>query len=137
MPYGALAYLFALLLDLFALLRRSDQAKDLEILALRQQLRLLQRAQPAARPTRGEKFLLAVIAAQLKRVATCTGRPWQHCLLLFTPATILRWHHGLVRRKWTYTDRPRRGRPGTTTETEALIIRLAKENARWGYSLSQ
>jgi hypothetical protein len=42
MLYSALAHLFALVLDLLALVRRSDQAKDLEILALRQQLPHLQ-----------------------------------------------------------------------------------------------
>jgi transposase InsO family protein len=133
MVYNALAHLLAILLDLLALLRRSDHAKDLEILALRQQLRILQRAQPVVRPTRCEKLVLAMIAATLKRTATHVGRPWQHSLLLFTPATVLRWHRELVCRKWTYTDRPHRGRPGTPPETEALIVRLANENPRWGY----
>src|SRR5437870_46973 len=80
MIYSALAHLLALLLDLLALVRRSDPAKDLEILALRQHLHLLQRTQPAVRPTRGEKLLLAVIVTRLKRVATRAGRPWQHNL---------------------------------------------------------
>jgi hypothetical protein len=66
-------------------------------------------------------------------VATHVGRPWQHSLLLFTPATVLRWHRELVRRTWTYTDRPRRGRPSTPAQTEALIVRLATENPHWGY----
>jgi putative transposase len=133
MIFSALAHLFALVLDLLALVRRSAPAKDLEILALRQQLHILQRTQPHARPTRGEKLLLAVIVSKLKHVATKTAPPWQRSLLLFTPTTILRWHRALVRQKWTYTDRPRRGRPGTPAETEALILRLAAENARWGY----
>jgi transposase InsO family protein len=76
---------------------------------------------------------LAVIVTRFKRVATRAGQPWQHSLLLVTPATHLRWHRDLVRRKWIYTDRPRRGRPGTSAETQALILRLAKENPRWGY----
>jgi putative transposase len=133
MIYSALAHLLALLRDLLALMRRSDQAKDLEILALRQQVHILQRAQPAVRPSRGEKLLLAVVVTRLKRVATRAGQPWQHCLLLFTPATLLRWHRELVRRTWSYTERPQRGRPGTSAETEALVVRLAKENPRWGY----
>jgi hypothetical protein len=58
MIYSAVAQLLALLLDRLALLGRSDHAKDLEILALRQQLHILQRAQPVARPTRGEKLVL-------------------------------------------------------------------------------
>lgn len=99
MLYSALAQMLALLLDIVALLRPSDHAKDVEILALRQQLHILQRAQPAARPTRGEKLLLAVLARKLQRPAARTGQPWRHSLLLFTPATVLRWHRDLVRRK--------------------------------------
>ena len=72
--YSALAHLLALLLDIVALVWRSEQAKDLEILALRQQVRVLQRAQPTVRPTRGEKLLLAAITSELKRVATRAGR---------------------------------------------------------------
>jgi putative transposase len=133
MFYRVLAQLLTLILDLLALVRRSDRAKDLEILVLRQQLHILRRAQPVVRPSRGEKLVLAVIAAQFKRVATRAAQPWQHSLLLFKPATILRWHRELVRRKWTSTQGTRRGRPSTPPETEALIVRLAQENPGWGY----
>jgi hypothetical protein len=57
-----------------------------------------------------------------------------HSLLLFTPETVLRWHRGLVRHKWTFPPRPAAGRPRTPADLEALILRLAKENPRWGYS---
>jgi transposase len=50
-----------------------------------------------------------------------------------TPATLLRWHRNLVARRWTY-PRPGPGRPSVaTTETCALVLRLACENATWGY----
>jgi transposase InsO family protein len=52
---------------------------------------------------------------------------------LFTPETVLRWHRELVRRKWTFRPPPAAGRPRIAVELEALIIRLAKENPRWGY----
>jgi putative transposase len=48
------------------------------------------------------------------------------------PATLLRWHRELVRRKWTYRHRPSRGRPPIEPETRALILRMARENSRWG-----
>ena len=50
---------------------------------------------------------------------------------MVTPQTLLRWHRDLVRRKWAY---PRRdpGRPPLDPETVDLIIRLGKENPRWG-----
>jgi putative transposase len=47
--------------------------------------------------------------------------------------TLLRWHRELVRRKWTYRRRRRAGRPRIGGETATLILRLAKENPRWGY----
>ena len=47
------------------------------------------------------------------------------------PDTLLRSHRDLVRRKWTYVHRP--GRPSIPAGTEAIILRLARENPTWGY----
>jgi transposase InsO family protein len=38
-----------------------------------------------------------------------------------------------VRRKWTYQRKHKGGRPRLNPEVENLIVRLAKENPRWGY----
>jgi putative transposase len=38
-----------------------------------------------------------------------------------------------VRRKWTYLQRRRPGRPRVRAEVTTLVLRLAKENPRWGY----
>lgn len=48
------------------------------------------------------------------------------------PETLLRWHQELVRRKWTKPQR-RTGRPTIDPETRNLVLRLARENPRWGY----
>jgi putative transposase len=51
---------------------------------------------------------------------------------LVRPATLLRWHRGLVARKWTRPHRPP-GRPTLDPKVRHLILRPAKENPRWGY----
>jgi putative transposase len=48
------------------------------------------------------------------------------------PATVLRWHRQLVRRRWTYPHR-RPGRPPLDRGLRALVVRLARENPAWGY----
>ncbi len=58
-------------------------------------------------------------------------------MLLVQPATVLKWHRELVRRKWTYRRRQAGGRPPIATDVEALLLRLAKENPRWGYGRLQ
>jgi len=135
MIFSVLAQLVALLLDLGRLLLRTDQSKDIEILLLRRQLAILQRTQ--ARPpriTRGEKLTLAVLANRLTRLCGGAHARLDACLLLFRPDTVLRWHRGLVRRKWTVRVQPRVGRPPTSPEVVELILRLARENPRRGYS---
>jgi putative transposase len=44
----------------------------------------------------------------------------------------LRWHRELVRRKWTYRSSRRPGRPPLDPGLRELILRLARENPRWG-----
>ncbi|MBI3843546.1 MAG: transposase [Planctomycetes bacterium] len=51
---------------------------------------------------------------------------------IVTPDTILRWHRELIARKWTF-NRRRTGRPGVMKEIEDLVVRMARENPRWGY----
>src|SRR6266508_785419 len=51
---------------------------------------------------------------------------------LVTPQTLLRWHRALVRRKWTYGKERTPGRPPIDPQTAALILRVARENSRWG-----
>ena len=46
------------------------------------------------------------------------------------PATVFGRHRQLVRRKWTYLQQNRGGRPRTDREIERLVLHLAHENDR-------
>ena len=113
------------LLELMVLRRRSERVKEIEILLLRHQLRVLERQ--VARPTLtpADRVLLAAFSRVLPR------RAWKTSLL-WTPATLMRWHRELVARRWTYPHR-RPGRPPTRAEVRALVVRLGRENPSWGY----
>jgi putative transposase len=96
----------------------------LEILVLRHELAILRR-QPRRAPFRPvDRAILAAFARALPRSAW-TG-------LSVRPATLLRWHRELVRRRWTYPHR-RPGRPALDRRVQTLVVRLARENSGWGY----
>jgi putative transposase len=103
---------------------RDDGAKDLEILVLRHQLRVLQRTAGRPKLRTMDRMLLAATSRAIPRDR------W--VAFLVTPATLLRWHRELVRRKWTHRRTGRPGRPPIDPELRALIHRLARENPRWG-----
>jgi transposase len=115
-------------IQLLALLARGDAAKDLEILVLHHQLTVLRRqtSRPKLEPT--DRALLAAISRVLPRAR------WS-CFFV-RPETLLRWHRRLVAGAWTYPHH-QTGRPPLEEEAQQLIIRLARENPRWGYQRIQ
>jgi putative transposase len=128
-----LAEIFTVLLDLVMLHRQSDREKDIEILLLRQQLRIVERKQQqSCRLPRGE-LSLAILTARLKTVTSGGHKRLRELMRLFQPETVLKWHRELVRRKWTYTQyiKPRGNAP-LDAALEALIVRLARENPQFG-----
>ena len=134
MLWFVLLHLIGFVVDLFTATRCTDRDKDVEILLLRHQLQLLQRERPRpARLSRWEKLTLAVLTAKLMHLAAGPRARLDQVLLLFKPETVLKWHRGLVRRKWTIRRAGAGGRPAVPAEVEALVVRLVRENASWGY----
>ena len=85
MTFAVLAHLFSTLLDFLYVLGRSDQEKDLEILLLRQQIRILQRTR--TRPPRlawWEKVPLAMLVGKLVQRARHSRARLSQSLLLLT-----------------------------------------------------
>jgi len=83
-----LYWLLRRLLELLVLRMRSERAKEIEILVLRHQLRVLERqvVRPQLRPW--DRALLAGFSRVLPR------SPWSSFFV--SPATLLRWHRELV-----------------------------------------
>jgi transposase InsO family protein len=134
MLFFVLAQALSLLLDLISLRGRPDHDKDVEILLLRQQLRILHRKQPRApRISRWEKRTFVILARKLTGLTTSGPARLTQVVLLFKPDTLLKWHRELVCRKWTFKKKASRGRPPICPELEALLLRLAKANPAWGY----
>jgi transposase len=113
------------LLELVVLRCRSEREKEIEILLLRHQLRVLERQVARPRLTPADRALLAAFSRVLSRQA------WRRSVLV-TPATLLRWHRELAARRWTY-ERRGPGRPRTPAEVRELVVRLARDNPSWGY----
>jgi putative transposase len=95
-----------------------------EIAVLRHQLAVLHRQAVQPRYTPGDRMILATLAKLMARDR------WR--IFLATPSTLLRWHRELIRRRWTYPTKGRGRRP-LDAKVVNLVLRLARENPRWGY----
>ncbi|MFJ9776897.1 integrase core domain-containing protein [Kitasatospora sp. NPDC101157] len=117
-------------LAVLRLLPMSDREKDVEILALRHQIAVLER-QLGGQRVRFEAGDRAFLAALLHQLPMQVLRRMR---LLVQPDTVLRWHRDLVARRHAARSRPKRGgRPRTVRSIRTLVLRLAAENPGWGY----
>jgi transposase InsO family protein len=119
--------------NVFAVLRllpMSCREKDVEILALRHQIAVLER-QLGKDKVRFDASDRAFLGALLHRLPPDVLR---RVRLLVRPDTVLRWHRNLIARRHAATSRPKRpGRPPTVRSIRVLVLRLAQENPSWGY----
>jgi transposase InsO family protein len=121
----ALAYSWLrLLLDLVDVRLRVHHP-EAELLLLRHQLRVVRRQVKRTELSPVDRTIMAALSQRVSRAALVG--------MLVQPETVLRWHRQLVRRRWAAFGR-RRGpaRPGLDAELQKLILRLAKDNPRWG-----
>jgi len=133
MMWFAIMQILSTVLECLWLWRKTDREKDLEILLLRRQLEIVDRARDKPlHLSRAEKLTLAVLTAHLKSVTSWPMKQFSRVLRIFQPETVFKWHRELVRYKWTFPSRRQRGRPRTNRDIERLIVRLARDNRDWG-----
>src|SRR5215471_598501 len=117
------------LLALLVLLRsliRSRVDLQLENLALRHQIGVLQRSLKKHRKITAMDRLFW---ASLSRI----WRDWRSALVIVKPQTVVAWHRMGFRLFWTWkVRRGQRGRPPIARETRDLIHRMSRENPTCG-----
>ena len=105
-----------------ALLARSSSSKDAEILALRHEVAVLRRTAPRLHLSWTDRAVLAALARVLPKAV--------RAVRIVTPGTLLRWHRRMAAARWRQ-PRPQ-GRPPIPDQLITLVLRLARENQRWG-----
>jgi len=104
---------------------RSRYDLGLEILALRQQLRVLNRKHPRRRFRLRDRLFWV----SLQRL----WPGWKNALIVVKPETVVAWHRAGFRLFWRFRSRSKKlGRPQINAELRSAIRRMTEENATWG-----
>ena len=98
---------------------------QLEILALRHQLGVLQRSVKKPKLNRFDRMLWAWFCG--------TWTAWRSALYIVKPDTVIAWHRQGYRLFWTWkVRRGQPGRPAVPKEIRKLIRQMSRENPLWG-----
>ena len=103
---------------------RDHVVRDLELLVLRHQLRVLGRGRRLPLQRR-DRILLAAAGGLLPRDL------WRSFPV--SPQTVLRWQRELVRRTWNYPCKRQPGRPRIARETAMLVLTACEGEPACGY----
>jgi putative transposase len=118
----SLTALFTTLSSIF----RSRAALQLENLALRHQIGVLQRsARKRLKLNPGDRLLWVWLSR--------LWRDWRSALAIVKPETVLAWHRAGFRLFWTWkVQHGKPGRPAISREVRDLIRQMCRENPGWG-----
>ena len=117
--------LFAALIASLSGWFRSRAALQLEILALRHQIGVLQRSVKRPKLTTMDRLLWAWLCS--------VWHDWKSGVRIMKASTVIGWHRAGFRLFWTW--KIRRGRPGRRTipkEIRELIRTMSRDNPIWG-----
>jgi len=120
--------MISVLVSLFLSLRsclRSRAALQLEVLALRHQLQVLNRSRPRRlRLVTADRWLWAWLSR--------SWTAWRTALVIVQPETVIAWHRQGFRVFWTWKSRRRVGRRAIAADVRALIRTMSEANPLWG-----
>ena len=107
---------------------RRRASLELEVIALRHQLKVLKRrSRPRSRHRRirqGDRTFWVFLF-----------RIWPECvnmISLIKPVTLVKWHNQGFKLYWTWRSQRRKGRPQLPNGVHELIARMHKDNPLWG-----
>jgi len=105
-------------------LARSRARLEIELLAVRHQLHVLERTRPRrARLSTLDRWLWVWLAR--------VWSDWRRALVIVEPATVIAWHRRGVRWFWTWKSRHHTGRPPVSREVRELIRTMSQANPLW------
>ena len=121
--------LLATLLSPLHSIFRSRAVIELENLALRHQIGVLQRSREKTEKTPDIDLMGPLLWICLSRL----WRDWRSALAIVRPETVVAWHRAGFRLFWTWkVRRGQAGRPVISREFRDLIRKMCRENSGWG-----